>query len=138
MDHGPAAVLHDFTGGLPAAFQISLVLLVNVSMGAGGGLPAAHHLLRDLRGHIQIEHQVRLRQAQLAVFQLKEPVQKDRPFLRRQFGRLMDGVGRGVAVRDHQPAGLIESAPVLLVGGIAIHGKHQRRCVGVHIAGAPA
>ena len=50
----------------------------------------------------------------------------------------MDGVGRGVAVRDHQPAGLIESAPVLLVGGIAIHGKHQRRCIGVHIAGMAA
>ena len=50
----------------------------------------------------------------------------------------MDGVGRGVAVRDHQPAGLIESAPVLLVGGIAIHGKHQGCRIGVHIAGMAA
>ena len=111
---------------------------MDIRMGAGGGFPLAHHLLRDLRGHIQIEHQIRLRQAQLAIFQIKKPLQKTLSLTRQQLGRLVDGVGRGVAVRDHQPTGFVESAPVLLVGGIAIHGKHQRRCVGVHIAGAPA
>ena len=43
-DHGPAAVLHDLPGGCPAVFQIRLILLMDVGVGAGGGLPPGSSL----------------------------------------------------------------------------------------------
>ncbi len=107
-------------------------------MGAGGGLPPAHHLLRDLRGHVQVNHQVRLRQLQQPVFRVEEPVQKGLPLSLRQLGRLVDGVGGGVAVRHHQTARFIKWTPVLLVRSVAVHGKHQGCRIGVHIAGMAA
>ena len=50
----------------------------------------------------------------------------------------MDGVGGGVPVGHHDAAFLIEPAPVLLVGGEAVHGVQHRRGVGVHVPGPVA
>ena len=47
----------------------------------------------------------------------------------------MDGVGGGVAVSYNQSATLIEVAPVLLIGRIAVHGKKRRGGKSIHIAG---
>ena len=68
--------LPDHTGALTnedKAVDLSLIhiLLMDVGVGAGGGLPPAHHLLRDLRGHIQIDHQIWLRQPQKPVLRVK-------------------------------------------------------------------
>ena len=47
----------------------------------------------------------------------------------------MDGVGRGIAVRHHDAAGLVEPAPVLFVGSKAVYGKHGGSGAGVHVPG---
>ena len=98
---------------------------MNIGMCPGGLLPLPQHFLRDFRWHIQIQHQIRLWQSQQPVFQIEQPVQKCLPLPLRQLGRLMHRVGGGIAVRDHQPAAFVKCAPVLLIGGIAVHGKHQ-------------
>ena len=108
---------------------------MNVSLGARGLFPLAHHPLCDLRGHIQINHQVRLWKAQLSIFQLKQPVQIFFPLALRQLGSLMDSVGGRVAVSDHQASRLVEITPVLLIGCVAVHGEEDRGGIGVHIAG---
>ncbi len=62
VDHGPAQVPGDLAGALPAAADRPRPAR-GCPRGAGGLLPAAEHLLRHLRGQVQIEHQIRLRQA---------------------------------------------------------------------------
>ena len=104
----------------------------------GGSLPPPHHLLRGLRGHIQIQHPCRLRQSQQPVLKVEQPVQKGVPLLRRQLGGLVDGVAGGIPVGDQQAAGLIKPAPILLIGGIAIHGVKRGRGVGIDIVGVAA
>ena len=104
-------------------------------MGAGGSLPLAHHLFRDLRGHVEVEHKIRLRQTYQAVLRVKEPTEEVLPFAGQQLGGLVHGVGGGVAVRHHKAPGLVEGAPVLLVGGVAVHGVKEGGGVGVDIPG---
>ena len=111
---------------------------MDIGGGVGGGLPQAHHLLRGLGGHVQIQHAGRLRQPQQVVLKVEQPVQKRVPLLRRQLAGLVDGVAGGVAVGDQQAALLVIRAPVLLVGGVAIHGVEHRRGIGVDIAGLVA
>ena len=117
----PAAACHHMGGVFPAAAQVFLVLLVDVSSGVGGGLPQAHHLFRGLCGHIQIQHPCGLRQPQQPVLEVKQPVEKTVPLLRRQLTGLVNGVAGGVSIRNDQSALLIVRALVLFVGGIAIH-----------------
>ena len=45
----------------------------------------------------------------------------------------MDGVGGGPAVGEHGAARLVERAPVLLVGGVAVDRVEGRCRVGVHV-----
>ena len=50
----------------------------------------------------------------------------------------MHGVGGRVAVGDEQPARLVVAAPVLLVGGVAVHSVEGGSRVGIHIVGMRA
>ena len=131
----PAAPVHHTGGALPAGAEISLVLLMDVGMGMGGLLPAAHHLLGQLRGEIQVQHSIRSRQTQLLILEVKEPVHKGLLLLRRKLGGLVNGVGGGIAVGDEQTALLIVAAPVLFIGGVAVHGVEGRSGIGIDIAG---
>ena len=47
----------------------------------------------------------------------------------------MNGVGGGIAVGDEQTALLIVAAPVLFIGGVAVHGVEGRSGIGIDIAG---
>ncbi len=47
----------------------------------------------------------------------------------------MDGIGGGIAVGHHHAAGLVEPAPVLLIGGKAVDGEHDGGGTGVHVPG---
>lgn len=104
-------------------------------MGMGGLLPAAHHLLGQLRGEIQVQHSIRSRQTQLLILEVKEPVHKGPLLLRRKLGGLVNGVGGGIAVGDEQTALLIVAAPVLFIGGVAVYGVEGRSGIGIDIAG---
>ena len=72
------------------------------------------------------------------VLEVEQPVQEGVPLLRRQLAGLVDGVAGGIAIRDQQPAGFVEPAPVLLIGGVAVHGVKRGRGVGVDIVGGAA
>ena len=134
-DHRPAQGLRNLPGILLAAAEIGSVLLVNIGLGAGLPLPPPQETVRRLGGHVQIQHQIRFRKPQTAVFQIKEPVQKGPPLPAGELGGLVDRVGGGVAVGNHHAAGLVEPAPVLLIRGKAVHGKHGGRGIGVDVAG---
>ena len=84
-------------------------------------------------GHIQIEHQVRLGQTQLAELKLIQPPEEGVPFLRRQLRRLVDGVGGGVPVAEHQSPLLVPIPPILPVGGVAVYGEKRGGSVGIHV-----
>lgn len=75
-----------------AVFQIGHVLLMNIGLGILLFLPVLHPLERGRQVHVQIEHQIRARQAHLAVLQIVQPVKEGRQLRLRQLGTLMDGV----------------------------------------------
>ena len=108
---------------------------MDVPLCVGVPLPLAEHVHRPLRGHIQVEHQVRFRQAQPAIFKVKQPLEERRPLLRGDLAGLMNRVGGGVPVRQHQPPCLVVPLPYLLPGGIPVHRVEAGGRVGVHIAG---
>ena len=132
----PALAGRDLPGAQAAPAQIAVVPLMDVRRGACGGLPAAEHTLGEVRGHIQVDHQIRRGQAQPPVLQVKQPRHKLPPLPHLQLGGLVHGVGGGVAVGQDQRAVFIVLAPVLLVGGVAVHREQGGGGVGVHIAGA--
>ena len=134
----PAAVVHHEGGVFTAGAQIRVVLLVDVGVGMGLLLAPAHHLLGQLRRHVEIQHARRGGQAELSVFIVKQPVEKRPPLPGGELRGLVDGVRRGVAVGDDETAALIERAPVLLIGCVAVDGVKRRRGVGVHVAGVAA
>lgn len=87
------------------------------------------------RGHIQVKHQIGPRQLHLVKLKLVEPPEKALPLRSVELGRLMHRVGRGIPIAEHQPAGLIPLAPILPVGGKAIHRVKRGSRIGIHIAG---
>ena len=64
---------------------------------------------------------------------IKQPAKKTLPLLRRQLGALVHRVGGGVAVGDQQAALAVVFAPVLLVGGVAVHRVKAGGRIGVYI-----
>ena len=102
-------------------------------MGVGGGFSMAQEGDGRAGGHIQVEYQVGLGQTQLAELELVEPPEEGVPFLRGQLGRLVDGVGGGVPVTEHQTALLVPVPPILPIGGVPVYSEEGGGGVGVHV-----
>ncbi len=109
---------------------------MDIGLGSGLRLSAPQQLLGQLRGQVQIDHQIRLRQFQPPVFQVKQPVQIRLPLGLRELCGLVDGVGGSVPVGQNQPAGGVYLPPVLLEGGVAVHGVEGGGGVGADVAGS--
>ena len=90
------------------------------------------------RRKIQINHKVGPGKAHQVIFEVKQPpkIVLTRPV--RQLSRLVDGVGGSIAVCDHQPSRLVPVSPVLLVGGVAVHGVKRGGGIGVYVIGVRA
>ena len=88
----PAIVRGGEAADAQAVFQIGHVLLVDIGLGVVLFLPVLHPLERGRQVDIQIEHQIRTRQAHLAILQIIQPVKKGRQLRLRELGALMDGV----------------------------------------------
>ena len=88
----PAIVRGGEAADTQAVFQIGHVLLVNIGLGVVLFLPVLHPLERGRQVDIQIEHQIRTRQAHLAILQIVQPVEESRQLRLRELGTLMDGV----------------------------------------------
>ena len=106
---------------------------MDVPVGVGGRFPLAEHGHRPVRGHVQVEHQVGLRQPQAVVLKVKEPLEKGRPLPFRDLAGLVYRVGGGVPVGQHQAAGQIVLLPDLFPGGVPVHRVEAGGGVGVHI-----
>ena len=74
FDHRPAVIVGGGSAGAAAGGQIVKILFVDVGAGVGGGLPGAHQLLGEVRGHIQIDDQIGAGKAQLVVLEFVEPL----------------------------------------------------------------
>ena len=112
-DFDPAQTVRRPEGGFAAQGEIAGVHLVDVTLGMGGRLPAAEEAHRLLRGHVQIDHQIGEGQAQLAALEVKQPAEKALPLRLGQLAGLVDGVGGGVPVGEHQPAAPVVVPPHL-------------------------
>ena len=97
-DHGPAVVFGGSASRFPTGSQIAHILLVNVGLGAGGGLPAAQTLLRLLRGHVHVQHQVGAGQTEQVVLKIVQPRKETAALLAGELTALMYGVAGGIAV----------------------------------------
>ena len=98
----PAGQTHHLLGILPTLAQVGPIRLVDVGLTAlRRSLPDQR--LGELKGQVQIEHQVRGGQSQERVFKVKEPVQIGPPLRLRQLPRLVHRVGGGVPVSDQDP-----------------------------------
>ena len=121
-----------------AAAEIIHVLFMDIGLGVALVLAALHPGQRGLQIHIQIDHQIGLGKAHLAVFQIGQPLEIRRQLLITELGALMDGVGSGVTVGNDQTAVFIGLSPVLPEGGKAVHRVKGGGGVGVHIVGMGA
>ena len=129
----PAVVFSGGASGAAAGSKIGAVPLVDVRGGVGVLLPVAQQLLRKIRGDVQIQRQIRAGKPQPVVFEFVQPPEKFLTLLLRLLGRLMDGVGGGVAVADYQTALFVPLPPDLFVGGVAVDGIKGGSGVGVDI-----
>ena len=93
----------------------------------------AQQLLRKVRGDVQIQRQIGTGKPQPVVFKFVQPPEKFLTLVLRLLGRLMDGVGGGVAVTDHQTALLVPLSPGLFIGGVAVDGVEGGSGVGVDV-----
>ena len=106
---------------------------MDIRAGVGVRLPLPHASAGGFQIHIQIDHQIRLRQAHLSKFKIHKPVEEGRQLLIRELASLMDGIRGGIAVRENEPAVFINPAPIVPIGGKAIHREKSRSRVSVHI-----
>ena len=136
LDHRPAGVFGRGLAGAAAGGKVLPMLLMDVWLGVGILLPAAHHLFREVRGNVQIEGQVRAGQPQLVIFKVIQPLQKCLLGFRRLLAGLMDGVGCGVAVGNDESAIFIPVTPHLFIGCIAVYSVESGCGVSVDIGRA--
>ena len=86
---------------------------MDVRLGVGVALPLPEQGDGVVGGHIQIEDQIGAGQPHFMMLKIVQPAEKGLPLLGGAFDRLVDGVGRGVAVGEDQAAGLIKFPPHL-------------------------
>ena len=122
-DSFPAELVAGIVCGKAAVMKIVNVKLVDILFALVVFIPLFKKLLRNLHGHIEENNAVGSRNAELAVFKIKQPVKERIPFCLRQLCHLVAGVRGGVSVCNNNFSAVIFIAPEFFKACIAVNGK---------------
>ena len=121
------------TGAFPAGTQELQVAFMDIFFSAVPMIPLQKQLLGNFYRHIEIKHQIRPGQAQLAIFKILYPFQIAVPFLPRGFPHLIHHVGSGVPVTEDNASPVIILFPVFSETGKPVYRIKCAGRVGVYI-----
>ena len=97
----PPVCLRSIKRCIPASRQVVCGRLMDVPLRLRGSLPPTKQFYRLLRWHVQVDHKVRLRQPQPAVFKIRKPPEEPPAIPHRNLAPLMDRIRRGVPISQH-------------------------------------